>query len=236
MTEARQKEILSAGARPLPRYAFAEGGVVGYACGKPEASDDMHFLSDNLAVIQDQKDVLIENIQVPAFYFSSLLPSSPKILLNVEIGDFGTLTRRKCGCLFDDMGYHTHLSGVQSYEKFTSEGVTFIGTDFQKIIEEVLPWRFGGRITDYQVVEQSDKHGISRITLIVSPHVGEIDEQEVVNTFLKELGSQSEMNMIFSKIWSQASSIQVERRLPHTTPAGKIFPFHLIKEKKDPQR
>ena len=51
------------------------------------------------------------------------------------------------------LGYTTHIHTIRSWEKLTSEGMTFCGHDLIRLIEEVLPARFGGRPTDYQFVE-----------------------------------------------------------------------------------
>lgn len=227
LTDAKRREILSVGARPIPRYAITEAGIVAYGCGAATAPDDMHLLRDNLAAIQCPRQVRGANIQVPAFYLTSLLPTSPKMLLNVESGDYGVMEHRECQCLFGQLGYTAHLSSVRSYEKFTSEGVTFVGTDLLRIVEEVLPRRFGGDVTDYQVVEDDGPEGLPQLFLQVSPRVGEIDESDVIRTFLQELGGPAEAQKIMSDMWQQASTLKVRRALPGATRAGKVFPFHL---------
>jgi hypothetical protein len=227
LTAARRREIESVGAKAIPRYAVTEAGILGYACGTPGASDDMHLLRGNLAVIQGTRQVGASATEVPAFFVTSLLRATPKILLNVESGDYGAMEERRCDCLFNDLGYSTHLSGIRSFEKLTSEGVTFAGADLLRVIEEVLPARFGGHATDYQVVEKESPDRLPQLLLIVSPRVGEINESEVIKTFLSELGKQTEAQKIMAEILAQAFSLRVQRTPPLSTQAGKILPFHL---------
>jgi hypothetical protein len=39
----------------------------------------------------------------------------------------------------------------------------------------VLPARFGGNPTDYQFVER-ERHGLPKVSLVVSPHIGSLDQ------------------------------------------------------------
>jgi hypothetical protein len=225
LTAAKRSVIEATGARAIPRYAFTEGGILGYGCGAPAEPDDMHLLKGNVAVVQSPR--AIEGISVAAFYFTSLLQSAPKILINVETGDCGALEERACSCPFGGLGYSTHISGVRSFEKLTGEGVTFAGTDLTRIIEEVLPARFGGHAIDYQIVEEEDRYGLPHLSLLVDPTVGKINESDMVKCFLAELGRPTEARKIMAEIWSQLSTLDVRRAPPLATRAGKVFPFHL---------
>jgi hypothetical protein len=44
-TVGKRKIVEGSGAQALVRYAFTEGGILGYACGTPRESDDLHFWS-----------------------------------------------------------------------------------------------------------------------------------------------------------------------------------------------
>jgi hypothetical protein len=165
--------------------------------------------------------------EVASYLFTSLLPHSPKVLLNTEIGDFGGVATRPCGCPFAAAGLTTHLFNIRSFEKLTGEGVTFAGSDLVKILEEVLPARFGGEVTDYQLVEEDDQSGLRSLTLIVNPRVGKIDEGEVVRTLLDGLARGGDRDSAWSRIWAQAGTIRVRRDLPLATARGKILQFHL---------
>src|SRR5262249_26336859 len=141
---------------------------------------------DAYAVLQRSRTVG-DGMTVDALLLTALRPSCPKVLFNTEIGDYAVVTSRRCDCLFDEVGYHQHLHTIRSFDKLTGVGLTFIGADLYRLMEEILPRRFGGSALDYQVVEQQDAQGLPRYKLLVSPDVGPIDERRVSETFLREL-------------------------------------------------
>ena len=56
--------------------------------------------------------------------------------------------------------------------------MTFTATMTVRLVEEVLPQRFGGGPTDYQLVE--DRSGpISKAVIVVSPRVGPLQPDTV---------------------------------------------------------
>ena len=77
-------------------------------------------------------------------------------MINVESDDYGVLVKRDCGCPFGSLGFDQHLHGIRSYDKLTSEGMTFLGGELITLVEEILPARFGGHPTDYQFVEEEE--------------------------------------------------------------------------------
>jgi hypothetical protein len=228
-TVAKQRVVASSGAAVLVRYAVTEAGILGYQCARPRGPDDLHFLSDAHAVVRRDRPVGEGGPVVDAFLFTSLLTSAPKVLLNVETGDHGAVDERPCGCLLGDLGLTTHLEGIRSFEKLSGEGTTFVHTDLLRVLEEVLPARFGGAGDDYQVVETESADGILRLELIVAPRVGPADPSVVREVFLDALGDGS-LDRLRAEIWRRAGTVTVSRRLPHPTRAGKILPFHLAHE------
>jgi hypothetical protein len=227
-TDGKRHVIEASGARTLVRYAFTEAGIIGYGCGTPRESDDMHFLGDSYGLIEREREVGEGGPMVRALLFTSLLASAPKILLNVESGDSGALEPRRCGCGLDAAGLHQHLSRVRSFEKLSGEGMTFIQTDLLRVLEEVLPARFGGTSADYQVLEQEGERGILQLLLIVSPSVGPLDADAVRHAFLAALGAGTRADRFRATLWERAGAVEVRRRWPVATRAGKILPFHLM--------
>jgi len=232
-TESKQRVVDACGARALVRYAFTEAGIIGYRCSTPQLSDDLHFFSDSYGLVQRSRTVGDSGPSVDAFLFTSLLHSVPKILLNVESGDYGLLERRRCGCGLGNLGLQDHVSHIRSFEKLSGEGMTFVQTDLLRILEDVLPIRYGGTATDYQVLEEEGTDGILRLLLIVSPKVGAIDEGTVCHTFLEELGRNGGYAPLAAGIWRRAETVQVRRQWPVATKAGKILPFHLVKAQQE---
>jgi len=207
------------------RYAFTEGGILGYSCEHPRHSDDVHLLTDSYGVIQRAREVGRFSPTVDAFLFTSLLPTAPKVMLNVESGDYGIMEQRSCGCALEALGLRDHAAGIRSFEKLTGEGVTFVQTDLLEILEHTLPARFGGTSTDYQLLEIEGADGITRLLLVISPRIGAIDEEGARRVLLDGLGK----NGLSADIWQRLDTVQVQRRWPEATRAGKILPFHLIR-------
>ena len=114
---------------------------------------------------------------------------------------------------------------IRSYEKLTSEGVTFLGTELLRLVEEVLPAAFGGAPTDYQLVE-AEESGLSRILIVASPRLGPLDETTVVQRVLDTL-SQYPGGSVMTQHWRQGDTLRLVRREPYQTASAKILPLHL---------
>jgi hypothetical protein len=225
-TAARLAVIAQAGAVAVPHYATHECYFLAYGCLAPAAPDDLHFLHDRLALIQPGAR---SSTALPprALLITSLRPTAPLILLNVSLGDQAALGPRRCGCPLERLGWTTHLHTVRSYEKLTAGGMTFLDTDVIRVLEEVLPARFGGGATDYQLVEEEGEHGQPRLSLLVHPALGELDSAAVAETFLSAIGSRSGAAQVMALQWRQAGVLRVERRPPRATSSGKIQHLHV---------
>jgi len=227
LSAAKRDEILSAGAQAIPVYAFTEAGAIGYGCANPAEADEVHFLRDSFAFIQHRRKAPYSDRTVDSFLFTSLRSRAPKVLLNVEIGDYGKTESRKCGCGFEKMGFTDHIHTIRSFDKLTSEGMRLEGSHLVRVIEEVLPLKFGGDSTDYQIVEEEDEKGLSRLNVFVNPSIGDVNERELLDTILGEI----DIGPI-PDIFSQAGTLGIKRAHPIPTPGGKILPLYLKKQKK----
>jgi hypothetical protein len=226
-TPAKASVISAAGARGLDRYSLTEVGSVGFACANPIAVDDMHFAGEKVAVIQRQKVMNDSGDSVPGLVYTTLLPTASSLMLNTESGDYGEIDDRGCGCLLEHIGLKTHLTGLGSYEKLTSEGVSFMRNELYALIEEVLPALYGGHGTDYQLVEEEDQ-GLTRVSIIVSPEVGEVDEQSLVSTVLQTLDRYFEGGPRMANEWRRGETLRVVRREPFASGSRKILPLHVM--------
>ncbi len=232
LTSQKKKEIASAGASAVPVYGISEAGVIAAGCNMPSSqSDHCHLYQDTTAIITHQVKVPYCETTLDSYLFTSLLYESPKLLLNVGMGDFGDLRTHPCSCAFGQAGFRACLSNIRSYEKLTGEGVTFVDTDFVWIIEKKLPEIYGGKSTDYQVVEQEDGNGIPQLRLLVSPRIGNVNGPEVVNTFMKLLKRAEDKGWAQSgtEMWKQSGMVRMVREFPISTASGKIMSFHLAK-------
>jgi hypothetical protein len=228
-TPAKVKGIESSGARQFPTYGTAESGRIGMGCSHPAECNDLHLLKDAFGIIQKPRQVPGTDIEVDAFNVTSLLPSSPKIMLNVEIDDYGVIERRSCNCPLEELGFTEHIRGVRSFRKLTGEGVTLVGSEMVRILEEVLPASFGGSPLDYQLVEEEDERGFTRLRLLIDPRVKIEDEQAVIDTFYQALGKSSVAADAARSTWHQAQILRLERSRPIWTARGKLMPLHLAR-------
>jgi hypothetical protein len=227
LTAKKKEQIESAGARFVVHYAFSEIGTVAGLCKNAAHIDDMHLYEDVSAVLTHKRDA--RNISVDAFLFTTILPSAPKILLNVENGDYGMMEQRVCGCPLEKIGYRRHCWNIRSFEKLTGEGTAFYGMDLDRIVGDVLPQKFGGTCLDYQLMEQENEQGFTKVFIVASPSLGAIDEQELVQTFLYELKKGNESQRAMAETWAQGRTVGVLRKNPVFTRAGKFFPLYLTK-------
>ena len=236
LTPQKKKEIEALGASAVSVYGISEAGVIAAGCDQPHReSDHCHLYKDTTAIISHCQSVPHSDLFVDSYLFTTLLYESPKLLLNVGMGDYGNLCERECSCTFGQVGFSTCLSGIRSYEKLTGEGVTFVDTDFIRIIERELPERFGGRSTDYQLVEKEDEHGLTHLMLLVSPRVGAIQDSEVLENFLNRLkraeDSPESWSQSGTEMWKQSNMVRIVREFPIATASGKILPFFIARTK-----
>lgn len=224
-TPAKVAQIESTGARFRSGYHFTEVGTVGLSCPTSDDPNDQHLYMDHLALIQAPREVPGFDVSVPSFHFTTLLTSAPKIMLNVESDDFGVVETRSCGCPFEELGFTTHIRDIRSFRKLTGEGVTLVGSQVERILEEDLPARFGGSPLDYQLLEEEDERGFTRLTILVNPSVPLADERAVVSEMLASLHRRGGAAEMSRELWSQANAFRVRREAPRLTSRGKMMPL-----------
>ncbi|HLF72665.1 MAG TPA: hypothetical protein VI759_10995 [Dehalococcoidia bacterium] len=228
LTPMRAKIIADAGVGTGPTYAMSEVGNIAYGCANRSAVDvdDMHVFTGKVAVTL--RPVAVRGgATVRALALTTLLRSSPTVLLNAESGDSGDIVVRECGCPMGALGLNTHITNLRSYDKLTSEGVTYLGSELHMLLEEVLPRRFGGSPVDYQLVEE-DVAGLPKISLVVSPRVGAVDEAAllaVVSEWLSKLPSGGKE---MAGLWNQTGVLNVQRREPYATRSAKVLTLHVV--------
>ncbi len=227
-TPAKSNLVTETGSRAVCHYSMAEIGHIGIACAAPAALDDVHLIKDKVAVIQGELSVGTNKVRVSPLILTTLFPGCPKTMLNVESDDYGVLEKRSCGCPLEAVGFEQHLHTIRSYGKLTSEGMTFIGSDLLKLIEEILPSKFGGYPTDYQFLEE-EKGGLQKVSILVSQRVGNVDETKLIKTVLQTLCSYNSANKMMADFWQEGQTLQVVRCEPYATGAAKILPLHILR-------
>jgi hypothetical protein len=220
ITARKRRQIEERGCRVLPRFAFNELGRIAWACPTSPEPDDVHVMSDIVAVRQYPRLLADGRTTVSAYLFTTLLPYARNIMLNLESGDYGHLEERPCGCFLDRHGLRQHMHTIRSFEKLTAEGMSFAGPSLIRLIEDLLPRQFGGDSRHYQLVEAEDTAGFTRLYLLASPRLGALDEDALRREVLRGMGS------AWSDIWAGADTVRILRREPLPTPGGKILHLH----------
>ena len=216
------------GVKTVCSWGMSEAGNVGIGCPHGEALDDMHVYRPKIAFIQRPKDLPDGTSKVDALYMTTLLTRTPKIMLNLETGDYGVLSRRKCGCPLGEIGLDVHIHTLRSFDKLTTGGMHFLGSDVLTLVEQVLPAKHGGYPTDYQFVEQEQSDALSRVNIVVSPRVDGIVEDDVIQTTLEFLGSRSRGDRAMANHWREGQTLRVVREEPLANDVGKILPLRVL--------
>ncbi len=229
LTPLKRRQFEQRGFSVYSLFSSSESGPIAWACPVPQESDDLHVLTDRLALRQYQRTVDRDGATVAAYMLTSILPDARYVMVNMESGDYGGLEVRRCGCFLDSLGYHLHVFAIRSFEKLTAEGITFIGPDLITLLEEVLPREFGGDSRHYQLVEGEDSQGFTKLYVLASPRLGEVDHEALRQTVLREIGRRhlsQGTGPYVQRIWDGANTIQVLRREPLATATGKILHLH----------
>jgi hypothetical protein len=224
-TEAKREVLQRAGASATSRYAFSGGGNVGYGCARPLHADEVHVNQHMLALVEQPTSTARHDAGVRPFLFTTFDPS--RLLFNVQNGDYGVLETRDCGCALGKVGLTLHLHHIRSFEKFTSEGMNYFYGDLYEFFEKTLPAEFGGGPGDYQIVEEEDENGQTRLTLRAHPQIGAIDEPKLLGRLRDELARRSWSHEFQTRIWARAGTLRVKREPPFASARGKILPLHI---------
>ncbi|MEQ1693530.1 MAG: hypothetical protein ABMA00_19735, partial [Gemmatimonas sp.] len=224
-TTAKVAQIRQTGATFRSGYSFSEVGPVGSSCLNGDGPNDQHFMQDHLALIQASRPIPGFPLEVPAFCFTTLLSTAPKLLLNVESDDYGTVDTISCGCRWETLGFATHIRDIRSFRKLTGEGITLVGSDMERILDELLPARFGGSALDYQFAEEEDESGFTRLTLLIAPSIAIDDESAAMEFVLQALEHAGAGGALAQSIWRQAGTLRIRREAPTITGRGKLMPL-----------
>jgi hypothetical protein len=230
-TPGKAEAVRRAGCTAASWYATGEAGIIGMPCGDRAEVDEVHFMADKLALIRRDRQIS-PGQSVLVNVYTTLLPSTPKLMLNYVSDDYAVVGRRDCGCALETLGFTTHMHTIRSWEKLTSEGMTFVGHDLIRLIEEVLPEQFGGSAADYQFLE-TERDGLPKVDLLVSPRLGTIDEAAVLATALRFLDRTPGSRTALADRWRQGNTVAVVRAEPIATSASKVMALHVMKGKEE---
>ena len=189
------------------------------ACAEPHAPDDMHFLLDKLAVLTraDEGDD-----GARALVYTTLSTATPKLMINVDSGDRGFVWERECGCPL--RGASACACTCTACTRATSSparATCSSAGDLLTLVEEVLPARFGGAPTDYQLVEEEDG-ALPKVTVVVRPSVGPWTRPRWWRRRWPTSSGIPRLALM-AGIWEDGRTLRVVRRDPEPTRRGKIL-------------
>jgi hypothetical protein len=226
LTGAKRAAIERTGAEVYGFYPITEVGGVGRPCRQMTTGCCVHLLHDGLAVITQRRWAPLADQEVNALLFTNLLPFAGHILINAEMGDSGIVEPARCDCLYSRMGFTQQVRDIASYGKLTGQGMTLVGTDVVRVLEEILPARFGGVPGDYQLVEREGA-AQTQVTLRVNPRVGVFSPEKVKQCFLEEI-RRFYGGTLAARTWRHAEGIDVAIAEPLATAGGKLLSLHLL--------
>ncbi|MDH3442910.1 MAG: hypothetical protein OEN50_03205, partial [Deltaproteobacteria bacterium] len=230
LTRSKRNLIEEAGAYVTLHYGPGDGtgGLLG--CGDPEFIDEVHLPHSIFTLVEHARTSEYGGPLIRPLMFTTLHPSAPRFLLNVENGDSATVITRDCGCAVQKVGFTQHVHTVRSFEKMTSEGMNYSGSDLFELLEDTIPSEFGGGPGDYQLVEEEDDRGQTRLTFVVHPGVGNVNETKLLSRLHQGLAQGSRNHRFMSKIWQDAGAFRIRREAPYASARGKILPLR-VKQK-----
>ena len=234
LTPAKLAAIEAVGATAASHYGSAELGSIGESCLAPAWIDEHHVVAGSIALIQPGSAGGVTALPPDALLGTSLLADASFFVINLSSGDCATMVRRSCDCALEQLGWTTHLHTLRSFEKLTAAGMTFLDGDVIRVLEELLPARFGGDPTSYQLVEQEAADGSPGLTLLIDPAVGLLDPATVAEAFLAAIGEGSGAERVMSAVWRTPGLLRVERCPPHRTATGKIHHVHRLASQAQP--
>ncbi len=81
---------------------------------------------------------------------------------------------------------------------------------------------------DYQLLEEEDQQGFTRLSLLVNPKIQIADESQVIATVLEALRRRGAGPQAIG-LWKQAETRRIRRQEPILTGREKFMPLHRIK-------
>jgi len=227
LTDAKRRAIESAGCEVAASYWISEVGPVGAACRQMGSGNCVHLFRDSVAVVSHRRRAPLCDVEVDSLLFTTLLPCAPRLLINAEMDDSGVIEPARCDCVYAAAGFTTRIRDIGSFGKLTGQGMTLMGGDMVRLLEEVLPARVGGSAGDYQLVER-EADGETRLTLRVSPRACSPSASKVRECFLQEVRKYYGGSLA-SRMWAHADAVEVIVGEPITTANGKVQPLHLLR-------
>ncbi len=226
-TQAKEEVLRRSGAGFTTRYSYGGNMSIGMGCAAPADRDEVHVNQHLFAIIRNPVSLEAAAPAIHPFLLTTLAAEAPRLLLNVANGDYGTISARDCGCALQSAGLRMHLHSIRSFEKLTTEGMNYYYGDLFELLERTIPCAFGGGPGDYQLVEEEDESGQTRLTLLVHPGVGAMDEAALLARLMEAFATGPWGRRFVGGVWRNAGAFRIRREVPHASRRGKVLPLHL---------
>ena len=162
------------GPRGLRRGRATPGSSAGRSASGvyPAAADDLHFFHDRLAVIQPGPDTPPAGLPADALLFTGLRRGRrPSPCSTSRWATARSSRSGRAGVPWAPWDDSPPRRGPQLREADVGRH-DVLDADVVRILEEVLPARFGGGPGDYQLMEDEAANGQPRLTLLLHPGSG----------------------------------------------------------------
>lgn len=219
LSDAKREVIESTGSRVYPQYHSAEFGTFGYSCRHMRDGNRVHLFQESLMVVSRPREEPGQN----ALFVSSLMPISPRILINVEVDDSAVIEPVNCDCEFSRLGFNLQLRDICSYGKITAQGITIEAADLLHLVESELPARFGGAPGDYQLAELEGR-AQTEMVLRISPRTGVQSPAAVREFFLAE-ANRLHGGHLSVRMWKFTGGMRAVIEEPEIGLNGKVHPL-----------
>lgn len=226
LTPSRYALIRGAGAECGINYSMSEVGPIGILPERPQYPDEVQVIESKMAVLAAARVPLVKAPDaIEPLFLSTVLPYCPKLMINVESGDYAQFAETPQDSVWFGLGFRQRLHSVRSYEKLASDGMNFSGEHLAHVIENVLPQRFNAYPTDFQFVE-SEVNGLPVVNLYVDPRLNSIPESDLIDVVLTELGRGGPAEHMMAERWREAKLMQVVWERPIVNASAKVLPLH----------
>ena len=211
LSEAKAAVIREAGCLASSHYGISEIGTIGCGCRNMTNRNCTHLFRDTVAAIGVPRVAPISGVEVNSLLFTTLYSTAPHVFINVDMQDCGVIEKADCECTFSRMGFTDQVRDIYSFGKLTGFGITLLGADMVRLLEDVLPRQLGGGPGDCQLAESEAEAG-TRLSLRISPRL-KLDSPELAKEcFL------SELKLIYggslaARTWAHAEAIEVVQKI-----------------------
>lgn len=226
VTAARRAAIEASGASVLQVYAFSPAGTVAAAC--PRCDGDAMHVFDHAFGLVTRRRARSDGTDVDALLWTTLQPAAGQLMLNMENDDYGSVdVGPSCDGPLEALGLRTTVRQVRGMSKVVAGGVTVDGELLVRMVDVLLPERFGGAPSDYQFSEAGED-GVARLELRIAPRLPGIDPAAVVDAVESAL-RQDELGLLATAVWASTGAVTVVREPPRTAPSGKTLPYEPLR-------